>query len=75
MRTGFATDNLSSKYFEIQSAYVVTLDKAINSVSTVNSATVSCLFVSYDIGLPATINIFPFVDLLVVLHPAKLVST
>ena len=47
----------------------------MNSASTIDSATVSCLFVSHDTGPPATINMFPSVNRLVFLHPAKSEST
>ena len=66
---------ISLKYFESQSAYVIAWEKAMNSASTVDSATVSCFFVSHETGPPATKKMSPSVDCLIFLHPVKLEST
>ena len=73
--TGFAMGNPISKYLDNHSAWVVALENAMNSASTVDNATVSCLFVSHDIGPPAARKILSSVDRLVFLHPAKSEST
>ena len=66
---------ISSKYLSSHSAWIVTHEKAMNSASTVNKATVSCLLVSQETGPPATTKIFPLVDCRVFLHPVKSEST
>ena len=66
---------ISSKYFDNHSAWVAAHEKAMNSASTMDRTTVSCLFVSHETGPPATRNMFPSIDCLVFLHPAKSEST
>ena len=66
---------ISSKYLSSHSAWVVAREKAINSASTVDKATVSCFLVSQETGPPATTKMFPSVDHCVFLHPAKSEST
>ena len=39
---------ISSKYLSSHNAWVIAQEKAINSASTVDKATVSCLFVSQE---------------------------
>ena len=76
MVTGRVTGSpISSKYLSSHNAWVVAREKAINSASTVDKATVSCLFVSQETGPPATTKILPSVERLVFLHPAKSEST
>ena len=65
----------SSKYLSSHKACVVAHEKAINSASTVDRATVSCLFVSQETGPPATMKMLPSVDRHVFLHLAKSEST
>ena len=50
------------KYFDIQSAYVVALEKPIYSASTVDNATVFCLLLSHDTGPSAMMKMFSFVE-------------
>ena len=49
---------------------MVAFKKAMSSVSTIDSAMVSCFLHSQEIGLPATIKTFPSVDHLVSLQLA-----
>ena len=62
---------ISSKYLSSHSAWVVTCEKAMNSASTVDKATVSCLLVSQETGSPATTKMFPSVNCRVFLYLAK----
>ena len=65
------TDNPTSlKYFSNHRACVVAFENTMNSTSTIDNATVSCLLHSQETGPPATMNILPSVDYLVFLHPA-----
>jgi len=66
---------ISSKYLSSYNAWVVAWEKAINSASTVDKATMSCFFVFQETGPPATTKILPSVERLVFLHPAKSEST
>ena len=61
---------ISLKYLVNQITYVVTLANPMYSTFTINNATVSYHFVSYDTGLSAIIKRFPSVDCLVSLYPA-----
>ena len=71
MMIGLLTGNpTSSKYLDIHKAWVVVLKNAMNSASTVDNATVSCLLHSQEIGPPATTKTFPSVERLVSLQPA-----
>jgi len=49
---------------------MVAFENTINSASTVNKATISCLLHSQEIGSPAIIKILSLVDYLVFLHLA-----
>jgi len=61
--SGLVTDNPTSlKYFSNYRACVVAFENAINSASTIDNATVSCLLHSQETGPLATMNILPLVD-------------
>ena len=54
---------------------MVAFESAINSASTVDNATVSCLLLFYETRPPETRKILLLVDHLIVLYPAKSKST
>ena len=66
---------ISVKYFDIQSAYIIALEKPIYFASTIDNATVFCLLLSHDTGPSAMMKMFPFVEWHVSLQSTKSEST